>query len=296
MEGTGPSQESAVATTDEASGTPDLFSNAGARLGRLERLNIAAVRRTFTSPVLDAFVRFCQRTVGAGWIDAFTSKIRIVRGLERLPDLREMGSFILVTNHRSYFDLFVVSMVLIRAGLRRRMLYPVRSTFFYDNPLGFFVNGTMSFWSMYPPIFRERRKMALNHTAISEIVWFLKNRGLGAAIHPEGTRKKDDDPYTFLPAQSGVGRAIYQSRVPVLPAFINGLGNDLPKQVRGNFDGSGRQVIVVFGAPVDFGALLEGPATAKNYRAIAERTLEVIGALGQEEKALRAELEKAKET
>ena len=109
-------------------------------------------------------------------------------------------------------------------------------------------------------------------------------------MHPEGTRKRDDDPYTLLPAQRGVGRIIRDARVPVVPVFINGLINDLPRQVWSNFDGTGTDIIAVFGAPIEFGELLELPSTPKTHQAIAERALEAVAALGQEEKALRAAL------
>jgi hypothetical protein len=78
----------------------------------------------------------------------------------------------------------------------------------------------------------------------------------------------------------------------VIPAFINGLGNDLVKQVAGNFTRKGEKIIVVYGPPIDFGDLFDQPPTAKTFRAIAEKTLEVIGQLGQEEKAIRASMPK----
>jgi hypothetical protein len=72
--------------------------------------------------------------------------------------------------------------------------------------------------------------------------------------------------------------------------FINGLINDLPRQVASNFDGSGQDVLVVFGKPVDFGALLDESASARTEQRIADRAMEAIAELGQEEKRLRAEL------
>lgn len=274
--------------------SPALFSQAKNRLTLVERVNIALIRFGISFRPFDAFMAWCQRVPGAGWVDLCTKNIRHAYGLDRLPDLTKLEHFVLVCNHRSYFDLFVCTMILFRAGLRRRILFPVRSSFFYDSPLGTFVNGIMSWFSMYPPIFRERKKLALNHTAMSEIVWLIENRKVGAGIHPEGTRNKGDDPYALLPAQSGVGRVIHQCRVPVIPMFINGLLNDFPRQVMSNFDGTGRDVVVVFGAPIDFGALLEAPGTAKTYRAIAERTMEVIAELGREEKQHRAAIEAAR--
>jgi 1-acyl-sn-glycerol-3-phosphate acyltransferase len=111
-----------------------------------------------------------------------------------------------------------------------------------------------------------------------------------AGLHPEGTRKRDDDPYTFLPAQRGVGRVIHQARVPVIPVFINGLINDLPRQVMSNFDGTGRRIVVVLGEPIDFSDLYEKPGSQRVHQAIANRTLEVIGKLGAEERTHRAAL------
>lgn len=250
---------------------------------------------SFTVRALNRLLFYCHKLVGATWVDHFTRRIRHAIGLEKIGPAADLDNFILVSNHRSYFDLYVISAVLIRAGMKKRMLYPVRSTFFYDHPLGWWVNGIMSFWSMYPPLFRERKKAVLNHTAIGEVIWSLRNADVGVGLHPEGTRNKGDDPYSFLPAQSGVGRAIHQSRKPVLPVFINGLGNDLYRQVKGNFDGTGRDVILVFGEPIDFGELLDAPANAKTFRALAERTLEEIGRLGAIEREARVEIERGQD-
>ena len=141
---------------------------------------------------------------------------------------------------------------------------------------------------MYPPIFRDRKRLSLNHTAFSELSRALQLDGRSAGIHPEGTRNLGDDPYELLPAQSGVGRLIHIANVEVIPVFINGLGNDLVKQIKGNFNRKGERINVVFGAPIDFGDLRDGPPTAKTHKAIAERTLDVIRTLGEEERAIRA--------
>lgn len=270
---------------------PALFTAARERLRPIERINIAAIRATFTVPALDGLMRWCQRFPGATWVEVCTRRLRHTFGMERIPAPAELRRFILVANHRSYFDLFVCTMLLYKSGLKVRMAFPVRSNFFYDNPLGVFVNGVMSWFSMYPPIFRDRKKIALNHTAMSELSTFLLERDVGAGMHPEGTRNKTDDPYTLLPAQAGIGRLIYKAHVPVIPVFINGLTNTLFYQVLSNFTGRGRKVVVVFGSPIDFGDLLDAPATGRTYRRIADRTREVLMALGEEEKVHRAEIE-----
>jgi 1-acyl-sn-glycerol-3-phosphate acyltransferase len=269
---------------------PDLAEAGAERLSRWERFIIRFVRGSFRRGFVDQLIRWLQRSVGSTWIHHSTKHLRHMHGVERLPTLHMGQSYILVANHRSFFDLYVIFGDLVRRGLRHRIVFPVRSSFFYDSPLGLFVNGVMSFFAMYPPLFRERKKLILNPTSLDELSWLLRRGGMFCGIHPEGTRKKDDDPYTFLPAQRGVGRIIHGARVPVIPVFINGLLNDLPRQIESNFDGSGRDIIVVFGAPIDFGSLLDEPSSARTEQRIADKTLEVIGRLGQEEQRLRAKL------
>jgi 1-acyl-sn-glycerol-3-phosphate acyltransferase len=280
-----------MADPPSALARPDLLTVGQGRLSFWERCIIGFVRFTFRRGFIDSLIKALQAAIGSSWIHHCTKHLRHMHGLERLPPLERRKSYILVSNHRSFFDLYVIFGDLMRRGVRHRIVFPVRANFFYDNPIGLFVNGVMSFFAMYPPLFRERKKLIMNPAGLDELAWLLRRGNVICGIHPEGTRKKDDDPYTFLPAQRGVGRIIQQSRMPVIPVFINGLLNDLPRQVESNFDGSGRQIHVVFGEPIDFGDLLDEPATAKTEQRIADRTLEVIGRLGQEEKRLRAELE-----
>jgi 1-acyl-sn-glycerol-3-phosphate acyltransferase len=98
-----------------------------------------------------------------------------------------------------------------------------------------------------------------------------------------------------LPARPGVGRIIHETRgaATVIPVFVNGLGNDLVRQVAGNFLSSsagGTPVTVVFGEPVAFGELLEGAPSPELDQRIAERALEAVRALGAEERVLRADV------
>jgi 1-acyl-sn-glycerol-3-phosphate acyltransferase len=272
---------------------PDLVRLGGPKLSRMERFVIRFVRRTFVPGWSDRLIRFLQHHIGSTWIHHFTKHLRFVYGVERLPKLEPYQSYILVANHRSFFDLYVVFGELVRRKLRHRIVFPVRSNFFYTSLSGLFVNGVMSFFAMYPPIFRERRQAALNLASLDELSWLLKQGGFFAGIHPEGTRGKGEDPYELLPAQSGVGRVIHGARVPVIPVFINGLINDLPRQIRSNFDGTGRRIVVVFGRPVDFGGLLEERPSPRTFQAIAERALSSIRELGEEERKYRHALELA---
>jgi 1-acyl-sn-glycerol-3-phosphate acyltransferase len=266
----------------------DLLAMAGESLTPLERAQIRLVRATLRPGPLDRAIRRLQSSVGQRWILAATHRLRHVHGLERLPPWHAGRSVILVSNHRSFFDLYVTTAELVARGLPYRILFPVRSTFFYDHPLGPLVNGLMSFFAMYPPIFRDKKRAALNLASLDEVARLLRQGGYFVGLHPEGTRNKDSNPYTFLPPQTGVGRLIRSvPEVPVVPVFINGLSNDIVAQVATGVTGRGAPIHLVYGAPIDFGALLSAPDSPRTHRRIAEACLEAIGALGREERACR---------
>jgi len=271
-------------------GDNELLRAAEGKVGRLEHLQMRAIRRTLQPGLLDDALRWCQRTIGQSWITLATYNLHRIHHLERLEPLAPHRSFILVCNHRSFFDLYVLTAALLRWKLRHRIVFPVRANFFYDTPAGFFVNGVMSFFAMYPPLFRDKRLTLLNALGLDELASLLRAGETLVGIHPEGRRNPGDDPYQLLPAKSGVGRLIHAARgVPVVPVFTNGLlPNNLPRQVWSNFDGSGIPIHSVFGNPIDFGDLLAEPASPRLYARLAERCLDEVKKLGAEEKLLRA--------
>ncbi len=269
----------------------DLLELGADTLTPVEKFQIGFIRKTFESQPVNRTIRTLQRVVGSTWVEYGVRNLRRVYGSERLPQLPTDASAIIVSNHRSFFDLYVITGYLMRySGLRQRIMFPVRSKFFYDSMTGFALNGLMSFFAMYPPVFRERSRASLNVATLDETARMLRFGGTMVGLHPEGQRNKSDDPYALLPAQRGVGRIIHDSRVPVIPAFINGLSNDFPKQVAGNFTKSGAPVIVVFGKPVDFGGMLDEASSPKLHARIAEQALGAVKTLGEEERAIRATL------
>jgi 1-acyl-sn-glycerol-3-phosphate acyltransferase len=260
------------------------------KVSRMEQFQLRAIRRTLEPGVIDNTLRWCQRTIGQQWITIATSKLHRIHHLERLEFLAPHRSFILVCNHRSFFDLYVLTAALLRWKLRHRIVFPVRSNFFYDTATGFFVNGVMSFFAMYPPLFRDKRLAQLNALGLEELAELLLQGETLVGIHPEGRRNPGEDPYELLPAKSGVGRLIHAARgVPVVPVFTNGLLPDnLPRQVLSNFDGSGIPIHSVFGSPIDFSDLLAEPPSPRLFTRLSERCLDEVRKLGQEERALRA--------
>jgi 1-acyl-sn-glycerol-3-phosphate acyltransferase len=249
------------------------------------RMNRGAWKRFWT---------LCQRTLGAGWIHLSTYNLIRVSGLEHVGAASRERPLLLVANHRSFFDMYVVSTVLFRrTPWRKQLFFPVRGRFFYDTPGGLLVNLLMGWWSMFPPFFaggdnpkvdkREFDKFSMRLLAS------LCRVGAGNVIgfHPEGTRNKGADPYTYLRPQPGVGRLIKDARPQVVPVFIAGLGNDLPRQVLGNWRG-GEPVRVHFGPVLDLSDFYARRDSVRTYKEIADFVMSKIAELGEQDRAARA--------
>src|SRR5262245_57012886 len=101
---------------------PDLLGAARGRVGKTEQFQIAFIRKTFEPGPTDRTIRWFQRTIGSTWIHHFTKHLRHVHGLDRLPSLDSKQSYIVVSNHRSFFDLYVITGHLVRNGLKHRIV------------------------------------------------------------------------------------------------------------------------------------------------------------------------------
>jgi 1-acyl-sn-glycerol-3-phosphate acyltransferase len=163
----------------------------------------------------------------------------------------------------------------------------VRAKFFYDNPVGWFVNLVMGWWSMYPPFFREEgegEKRKFDKFSLRELTR-LASEGYGHIIgfHPEGKRNLNEDPYSFLPAQPGIGKVILNADPQVIPVFIAGLGNDLPKQILGNWTG-GEKVRIWFGEPIDLTDFHGKRDSLRTHKEISDHLMSKIAALGDKDR------------
>jgi 1-acyl-sn-glycerol-3-phosphate acyltransferase len=238
------------------------------------------------------FWTWCQKIFGAGWIHFATYNLMQVYGLEHIEDVSHERPILLVANHRSFFDMYTVSTVLFRhTGWRKQLFFPVRGRFFYQSPLGLFVNLVMGWWSMYPPFFASgenpiREKRAFDKFSFRLLTELCRN-GPGNVIgfHPEGTRNKGADPYSFLPAQPGIGKLIKDAAPQVIPVFVTGLGNDLPRQVLGNWTG-GPKIRIHFGRQIDFQQYLAKKDHLRTYKEISEVVMRKIAELGEQDKTL----------
>jgi 1-acyl-sn-glycerol-3-phosphate acyltransferase len=234
------------------------------------------------------------RGVSYVWVRAAIANRMLVEGLDDLIELRPETGVMLVANHRSFFDQYcmLLACYMGRVPWAKRLSFPVRSNFFYDKPLGIVINAAIAAGAMYPPIYRQTERRALNDDALAKMVEILRQPCNILGMHPEGTRGKGDDPYTFLPAQPGVGKVALIGRPIVIPAFILGLGNNIARDIQLNFGRGARRehaVITVFGRPIDYADLLAETPRPTLYKKTADRFMAEIGKLAARERELRAD-------
>jgi 1-acyl-sn-glycerol-3-phosphate acyltransferase len=230
-----------------------------------------------------------HRAIGNPFVRACIARRLRIDGLDRVVALRPDRGVLLCANHRSFFDQYVLMSILYsQADWPRRVYFPVRANYFYEKWSGLLVNGLIGGFVMYPPIYRDPARAADNKESIERLAEALAEPGTIVGMHPEGTRGKGPDPYRLLPAQPGVGQVIMRARPIVLPAFIHGMGNDVAQEIVDNYRRpTERPIHVVFGEPLELGALLEATPRPAQYKRVADRVLAAIAALGERERELR---------
>lgn len=266
--------------------TSDPTAEEIAVLSWMERISFRFVHR-MNQGNWKRFWTWCQRVFGAGWIHLATYNLIRVYGLEHIEAVSHERPILLVANHRSFFDMYTVSTVLFRrTRWPKKLFFPVRGRFFYESPLGLLVNMVMGWWSMYPPIFAANEKRLFDKYSVRRLAELCRT-GAGNVIgfHPEGTRNRSSDPYSYLRAQPGVGKLIKDAAPQVIPVFIAGLGNNLPRQILGNWTG-GEAVRVHFGAPLELSAYLSKKDHVRTYKEISDFVMSKIAELGEADRAL----------
>lgn len=202
------------------------------------------------------------------------------------------NGLILVSNHRSFMDMFVISSyVTFRTKLMTSLFFPVRHNFFYTNPLGVLVNFAASGGTMWPPVFRDERRRVLNPVGFQQMAAAL-GPGVVVGLHPEGKRSKDPDPYTFLPLKPGLGLLLKEvsADVRVLPCFITGLSSDIAAEFGRNRKPAGQR-----GAPIriHFGQALVAGELRKQTQdaaALTELVFAQVRQLAEQDRQLPAQV------
>jgi 1-acyl-sn-glycerol-3-phosphate acyltransferase len=211
-----------------------------------------------------------------------------VFGIENFQQSDPSRPVVLVANHRSFFDMYTVSSVIFRRTTRPvKLFFPVRAKFFYDSPIGWFVNFVMGWFSMYPPFFREAgeaRKREFDKYSLERLIQLCSEPSPNViGFHPEGKRNLKGGPYEFLPAQPGIGKILYASRPQVIPVFIAGLGNDLPKQILGNWRG-GDKVRIWFGKQIELDEFYARSDRLRTHKELSDHLMATIAALAEQDR------------
>jgi 1-acyl-sn-glycerol-3-phosphate acyltransferase len=239
-----------------------------------------------TKWALQSFLRISS----GNWVYACSKNLWELYGVEQLQSLKPPRGVVLVSNHRSFFDMYVTSAVLYRyTDFMQRMYFPVRSNFFYTSPIGVMVNFAVAAGTMWPPVFRDDRREILNPIGLAYMHQALEKPGSVLGIHPEGTRGKGTDPYEFLPPKPGVGQLVLEAHpdLTILPFFINGLSNTVASEIRRNFKPEGQRgenIRIWFGSPLraaDF-------HTERDPLVVSRKLMGIIAELGEQDRNRRA--------
>ncbi len=257
-----------------------------AKLRGFERISVPLLEAANRRPLVR---RALHATSGWGFsfvVRAVTGPRWKIFGLEQLKSAAAVDGIVLAANHRSFFDLYVVSTA-IKHGTRHmhEVAYPVRADFFYTHPIGPFLNLLAAGATMWPPVFRDDRRRELNPIGFQQLASTL-GRGCVIGIHPEGTRSKLDDPYSYLKVKPGLGQLIVGCApgVLVVPVFVGGLSNDAKVEVQRSYGKANRAdhpIRMWFGEPIRADALqpIDDPA------AMTEAVFARVRALGEADRA-----------
>ncbi|HET6658855.1 MAG TPA: AMP-binding protein [Rubrobacter sp.] len=181
-----------------------------------------------------------------------------VKGLENLPD---EGPFIIAPNHVSYLDAFAVAAAL-RHSVLRRTYWAGWTGAAFGNPLARLVSRL----AQVVPI--DLGRAGFSSLAFGAAVL---RRGQNLVWFAEGERSPTG---TLQPFKPGVGMLLRYYRVPVVPVFIRGTFEAMP---RGQFLRRLEQVTVTFGEPFDTRSLHE---TARPQEQVVEAVRERVAELG----------------
>jgi long-chain acyl-CoA synthetase len=183
-------------------------------------------------------------------------------GLEHVPST---GPIILVANHTSYFDAFIVATALP---------IPIARQVFYLGLEEFFRNPILARWAQGVHVIPIDMN---NHLvrALQASARVLRERKM-LCLFPEGERSIDGSVRAF---RKGVGILIAELGIPVLPAYITGAFEAWP---RGRTFPTLHPLHVRFGPVIPSEELLAGPGPrgADDAETVALRLRERVAALG----------------
>lgn len=251
-------------------------------LGRLGGLAFA-LANLFAGPLKWLSIGW-NATFGVGIVWMMTCRRITISGVEKLEAIQAGDSVILVANHRSLFDFYVITPIAFgESHISRRIFFPVRTEFFYESIFGIALNLLVAGMSMFPPIVRDPTRKAFNPYAVERMAAELAIPGTTLGIHPEGKRNKTDDPYTLLHAQPGLGRIVLAApNAKIVPVFALGVGNSLIGEFIRNWTRPDRYPIFIgFGAPIDVETFRGQTPRMALEKEITDHCMASVAAIGE---------------
>lgn len=189
------------------------------------------------------------------WASLVFFKLRLwfkVEGGGRIPS---KGAFIFVANHSSYLD-----PLLLAASTSRPIHFITRDNLLSHSLLGWILRHANTISAK-----RHGRDMSVIKDSLDVLA-----KGKAVGIFPEGARSKDRKIHR---AKSGVGMIVYMAKVPVVPAYIEGTFDALPRRVR-TF--KRHPVRVYIGKPIYFTKEWAGGQTKETYQRISDEIMRQI--------------------
>jgi len=179
-----------------------------------------------------------------------------VAGHENIP---VTGPALICANHQSFID-----PPLVGSSMRRPIHFMARHDLFTVPVLGWLIARVNAF-----PV---KRTGAGDPAAFKNIFRLLES-GEIVLLFPEGTRSRDGSLQKALP---GVGMIAYNARVPVIPCYVYGSREVLPRGARFlHF----HRLQTVFGAPIDFSAEYGQEKSKQLYCEMSAKIMAGISAL-----------------
>ncbi len=170
------------------------------------------------------------------WIVAFLLKVLYrykVEGLQTLRDFQGKSGVVIVSNHKSYFD---VAFMYVAVRLKQWVRFMARDTFF-DNAGGLI--GQIFARCGAFPVTRD----SADRTSVKRAAKHLKNNEI-IGIYPEGTRRGRGN--VDISLHAGVALIARMGKAPMLPSTVVNVEKIKQKGKLPRFP----KVIVKFGRPI----------------------------------------------
>ncbi len=183
-------------------------------------------------------------------------------GRENIP---KHGPFILSANHSSHLDSVLLAQA-VPWSIRKR-LYPIAAgDVFFETP----VIAVLAAWVINAlPMWRKK----VGRHALDELRTRLTDEKCCYILFPEGRREPDGQ---LLPFKAGLGMMIGGADIPVVPCYIRGAFEALPRE---KFPPRPVKITVRIGKPLTFAGLANNREVWDRIAAETERAVRELGGL-----------------